>query len=152
MQYFVCDYSIAVEPTRLQQLDMGLLMCAQIWVRAVHTKGGLAQTSLHKCWLGRTEKLPLTLNCQGIDPRVWRSTTVLCPQYSETGFLSPETKHQLHLKNPNCCFFWQELRTDMTFLNRQCAPWHLHLQGVVFLIIFYFFFFKIHFNKYNTMT
>ena len=40
---------------------MRSLTCAQIWVRAVHTKEGQAQTSLHKSWLGGTEKLPLAL-------------------------------------------------------------------------------------------
>ena len=29
---------------------IGSLTCAQIWVCAVHTKGGQAQTSLHKSW------------------------------------------------------------------------------------------------------
>ena len=32
-----------VLPTLLRQIDMGYLTCAQIWVRAVHTKGGQAQ-------------------------------------------------------------------------------------------------------------
>ena len=40
---------------------MGSLTCAQIWVRSVHTKGGQAQTRLHKSGLGGTEKRLLTL-------------------------------------------------------------------------------------------
>ena len=40
---------------------MGCLTCAHIWVRAVHTKGSQAQTSLDKSSVGGTEKLPLTL-------------------------------------------------------------------------------------------
>ena len=45
----------AVRPSRLRQMDMGSLTRAQIWVRAVHTKGaGQAQTSLHKSGLGGT--------------------------------------------------------------------------------------------------
>ena len=53
---------------------MGSLTCAQIWVRVVHTKLGQAQTSLHVLtWTvgGGTEKLSLTLPCQGIEPRVF---------------------------------------------------------------------------------
>ena len=57
--------------TLLQQMDMGSLMCAQMRVHAVHTKGSQAQTSLHKSWLRGTEKLPLTLLHQGIEPRVF---------------------------------------------------------------------------------
>ena len=57
--------------TLLRQMDMGSLTCAQIWVRAVHTKGGQGQTSLHKSWLGGTDKLFLTLPRQGIEPRVF---------------------------------------------------------------------------------
>ena len=53
------------------QMDMRSLPCSQIWVRAVHTKGGQAQTSLHKSWLGRTVKRSLTLPRQEIEPRVF---------------------------------------------------------------------------------
>ena len=38
----------AVRPTLLRQIDMEYLTCAQIWVRAVHSKGGGAQLSLQK--------------------------------------------------------------------------------------------------------
>ena len=34
----------------------GILMYTQIWVRAVHMKGGQAKTNLYKSWLGGTEK------------------------------------------------------------------------------------------------
>ena len=61
----------AVRPNLLRQMDLGSLTCAQSWVRAVHTKGGQAQTSLHKSWLGGTEKLSHTLPRQGIEPRVF---------------------------------------------------------------------------------
>ena len=57
---------------------MGYFTCAQICVRAVHTKGGQTQTSLHKSWLGGIHKLSVTLPRQGIEPRgfgfkFWRS-------------------------------------------------------------------------------
>ena len=54
----------AVKPTLLRQMDMGSLMCAQIWVHAVHTGGSGTNQSA----LGGTEKLFLTLPSQGIDP------------------------------------------------------------------------------------
>ena len=41
--------------TLLRQMDMGYLTRAHIWVRAVHTKGGQAQTNLYKSWLRGTE-------------------------------------------------------------------------------------------------
>ena len=46
--------------------EEGSLTCAQIWVRAVHTEGGQ-----HKCGPQGTEKLPVTLHHQGIEPRVF---------------------------------------------------------------------------------
>ena len=55
----------------MKQTNNGSLTCAQIWVRAVHTKGGQAQISLHKSWLRETEKRILTLPLQGIEPRVF---------------------------------------------------------------------------------
>ena len=76
----------AVRPTLLQQMDMGSLTCAHILVRAIHTKGGQAQTSLHKSWLVGIEKLFFTLPCQGVKLTVFRfefwlttaSSTVFC--------------------------------------------------------------------------
>ena len=58
-----------MRPTLLWQMDMGSLTCARIWVRAVHTKAGQAQRSLHKSWLWGTEKLSLTLPRRRIEPR-----------------------------------------------------------------------------------
>ena len=55
-----------------RQMGMESPTSACNWARIVHTKGGQAQTSLHKSWLGGTEKLPLTLPRQGIEPRVFR--------------------------------------------------------------------------------
>ena len=71
MQCFFGTLPPAVWPTLLRQMDMGSLTCAQIWVRAAHTKGGQAQASLHKSRLGGTEELSLTLPRQGIEPRVF---------------------------------------------------------------------------------
>ena len=47
-------------------------MCAPIWVRAIQMKGGQAQASVHKSWLGGIEKMSLTLTRQAIEPRVFR--------------------------------------------------------------------------------
>ena len=58
-------------PIILRQMDLESLTCAQIWMRAVHMKGGEAQTNPHESWLGGTEKLSLTLPHQGIDPRAF---------------------------------------------------------------------------------
>ena len=65
---FVLCFRVAipldVRPTLLRQMDMRSLTCAQVWMRTVHPKGGQAQTSLHKSWLGGTQtKLCLTLQC-----------------------------------------------------------------------------------------
>ena len=69
---FLCDQTTGCEAyTLLRQMDMGSLTSAQTWVHAVHTKGGQAQTNLHKSWLCGIQKLPLTLPCQGIEPRVF---------------------------------------------------------------------------------
>ena len=46
----------AVRPTLLRQMDIGSLTCAQIRVRAVHTKEGHVQRCRHKSWLWGTEK------------------------------------------------------------------------------------------------
>ena len=49
VQCFHVSIPPAVRPTPLRRMDMGSsLTCAQIWVRAVHTEGGQAQTSPHK--------------------------------------------------------------------------------------------------------
>ena len=49
------------------------------WVRAVHTKGGQAQTSLHSVEFGGTEtKLFLSLLRQGIEPSVFGFEFRLC--------------------------------------------------------------------------
>ena len=48
VQSFRVSIPPTVRPTLLQRIDMGSLTCAQIWVRAVHTKGDQAETSLHK--------------------------------------------------------------------------------------------------------
>ena len=37
----------AVRPALLRQMDMGSLTCAQIWMHAIHMKGGHAQASVH---------------------------------------------------------------------------------------------------------
>ena len=68
---FVVSIAPAVRHTLLPQMDMGCLTWAKIWVRAVHTKGGQAQTNLRKCWLVRKDKLFLTLPRHGIEPRVF---------------------------------------------------------------------------------
>ena len=68
VQCFRVSIPPAVRPTLLRQMDMGSLTCAQIWVRAVHTKGGQAQTSLRKSWLGGTQK---NLFLRGIELRVF---------------------------------------------------------------------------------
>ena len=60
-----------VRPTLLRQMNMASLTCAQIWVRAVHTKGSQAQTCLRKSWLGGIGKQYLPLPRQGIEPRVF---------------------------------------------------------------------------------
>ena len=70
VQYFRVSIPPAVRPTLLRHMDMGPLTCAQIWVRAVHTKGDQAQTSLHKNGQ-KTEKLSLTLPRPGTVPRVF---------------------------------------------------------------------------------
>ena len=70
MQYF-CDHTPGCEAYFLRQMDMGSLTCAQIWVRAVHTKRVQAQRDLHKSRLGGTEKLSSTLSLQGIEPMVF---------------------------------------------------------------------------------
>ena len=44
----VCKVLVFPYHRLLRQMDMGSLTCAQIRVRAVHTKGGQAQTSLRK--------------------------------------------------------------------------------------------------------
>ena len=80
VQCFCVSILPVVRCTLLRQMDMGCLTCAQIWVCAVHTKGGQAQTSLHKGWHRRIEKQPLTLPREGIEPRVfgfefWRSNS-----------------------------------------------------------------------------
>ena len=43
----------------------------QIWVCAIYTVGGQAQTSLRKSLLRGIEKLALILPCQRIEPRVF---------------------------------------------------------------------------------
>ena len=58
--------SAFVRHTLLWQMDMGSLVCTQFWVHAVNMKG-----VRHKSGLERTEKLPLTLPCQGIEPRAF---------------------------------------------------------------------------------
>ena len=65
--------------TLLRQMDMASLTCTQIWVHAVHTKGGQHNHGLHKNWLRGTEKLPLSLTLpplgdwtQGL--RIWVPT------------------------------------------------------------------------------
>ena len=65
MQCFHIFIPPAVRPTLLRQMDMGSLTDAQIWVLAVHTKGGGAGVR-HKSWLWGTEKLSVTLPHQGI--------------------------------------------------------------------------------------
>ena len=40
VQYFRVSVPPAVRPTLSRQMDIGSLTCAQIWARAVHTKGG----------------------------------------------------------------------------------------------------------------
>ena len=61
--------------TLLRQMDMGSLTHSQIWVRAVHTKGGGSGTNKSAqelTWSYRRRKqLLLTLPRQGIDPRVF---------------------------------------------------------------------------------
>ena len=44
MQYSCVTVPPAVRRTLLRQMDMGSFTCAQIWVRAIRTKGGQAQT------------------------------------------------------------------------------------------------------------
>ena len=55
-------FHVSILPTTalLRQMDMGSfsVTCAQIWVRAIHTKRGQAQARLHTSWLGGIEKLP----------------------------------------------------------------------------------------------
>ena len=56
VQCFYVSISLDVRSTLLRQMDMGSLTCTYIWVHAIHMKGDQAQTSLHKSWLGGTEK------------------------------------------------------------------------------------------------
>ena len=73
MQYFLCNHTTGcVRHTLLRQMGMGSLTCAQIWVQVEHTKGGHARTSLHKSWLGETQKtVPQPAPPQGIEPWVF---------------------------------------------------------------------------------
>ena len=48
VQSFPVSIPPATKPPLLRQMNMGSLTCAQIRVRALHTKGGQAQTSLHR--------------------------------------------------------------------------------------------------------
>ena len=69
--YFRVSIPPAAKPTPFQQMDIGSLTCAKMWVRAVDTKGGQAQ---HVCTRVDSEghkKLSLTLHRQGIEPRVF---------------------------------------------------------------------------------
>ena len=67
----VVSMSPAARRTLLREMDIGSLTCVHIWMHAVHTTLGQAQTSLHKSWLGGKEKLCLTLPRQGIKPRIF---------------------------------------------------------------------------------
>ena len=71
VECFCVSVPPAVGPTLLQHMDMGSSTCTQIWVCAMHMKGGQAQTCLHKSCLGGTEKLFFTMPRQGIEPRVF---------------------------------------------------------------------------------
>ena len=44
IKYFCVTTPLAVRPTLLRQMDTGSSTCAQIWVHAVHTKDGQAQS------------------------------------------------------------------------------------------------------------
>ena len=50
------------------QMAMGSLMCAQIWVRAVHTKGGSGTRSLHKLTRERQKNCPSPCPARGSNP------------------------------------------------------------------------------------
>ena len=65
VQCFRVSIPPAVRLTLLRQMDMGSLTCAQIWVLAVHAKGGQAQTSLHKSVTQKNRK-----TVQGMELRV----------------------------------------------------------------------------------
>ena len=66
----------AVKHTILQQMDMGCLTCAQIWVCVIHIyrcmKGGQAQTNIHKSWLEGTENCFSPCSARESKPRVFR--------------------------------------------------------------------------------
>ena len=64
---------LIVRPTLLRQIDTGSLTCVHIWMSAVHTKGGQAQTKhQHKSWLEGTEtNCPTLCTAKGIEPRVF---------------------------------------------------------------------------------
>ena len=74
MQGFRVSIPPDVRPTLLRQMDMGSLTYTQIWVRAVHTKGGVRhkQVCILEWTLGGQEiSLSLRLPHQGIEPRVF---------------------------------------------------------------------------------
>ena len=69
-----CSHSTAL-PTLFVFFQCAVFSCfhTKIWMRAIHTNGGQAQTNLHKTRLRLRviEKLFLTLPCQGIEPIVF---------------------------------------------------------------------------------
>ena len=66
------DIPPAVRCTLSQQVDMGSLTCAHIWVRAVYTHEGGSDTNTSAQELTRRDiytNIVLTLSRQGIEPR-----------------------------------------------------------------------------------
>ena len=106
-----------VRPTLWRQMYMGSSTWVQIWVRAVHTKGAQAQTSLHKSWLGGSEKLAFTLARQGIEPRVFGFEFRTLTTELRLSFII-NLRYSIPANAPTVVFKWPGMLQSVAFPGR----------------------------------